>query len=102
MTCGLAWAAGLRGVMAELAGFDRHLSGDVRLDPAARASSSDCCSAGRNTRAAQFLEDGIGGGALAVPLIGMLGGFALSIRGPWWAVLLAPIPGALVAIVLTG
>jgi hypothetical protein len=51
---------------------------------------------------AQFLEHGIGGGALAVPLFGMLGGFARSIRGPRWAVLLAPIPGTRVAIVLTG
>jgi hypothetical protein len=32
-----------------------------------------------------ILEDGVGGGAIGVPLYGMLGGYALSGRGPRWA-----------------
>ena len=32
-----------------------------------------------------ILEDGLGGGAIGVPLYGMLGGYALSGRGPHWA-----------------
>jgi hypothetical protein len=31
-----------------------------------------------------FLEGGIGGGAIGVPVIAMLGGFAISGRGPVW------------------
>jgi hypothetical protein len=34
---------------------------------------------------ATFLSSGIGGGALAVPLIGMAGGYPISGRGPLWA-----------------
>ncbi len=47
---------------------------------------------------ASMFEDGIGGGAIGVPLIGMVGGYALSGRGPVWAriasgvVALAAIP----------
>jgi len=36
-----------------------------------------------------FLEDGIGGGAIGVPVIAMLGGFAISGRGPAWGRALA-------------
>jgi hypothetical protein len=36
-----------------------------------------------------FLEDGIGGGAIGVPVIAMLGGFAISGRGPVWGRALA-------------
>jgi hypothetical protein len=32
-----------------------------------------------------IFEDGLGGGAIGVPLYGMLGGYALSGRGPRWA-----------------
>jgi hypothetical protein len=32
-----------------------------------------------------FLTTGVGGGALAVPLEGMIGGYAISGRGPLWA-----------------
>lgn len=45
-----------------------------------------------------LLEDGVGGGAIAVPLFGMAGGYALSGRGRRWTriacgmVALAPIP----------
>jgi hypothetical protein len=33
----------------------------------------------------ELLTTGLGGGAVAVPLIGMIGGYALSGRGPRWA-----------------
>lgn len=36
-----------------------------------------------------FLEGGIGGGAIGVPVIAMLGGFAISGRGPGWGRALA-------------
>jgi hypothetical protein len=45
-----------------------------------------------------LLEDGVGGGAIAVPLLGMAGGYALSGRGPRTArvaagtVALIPVP----------
>jgi hypothetical protein len=32
-----------------------------------------------------IFEDGVGGGAIGVPLLGMAGGYALSGRGPLWA-----------------
>jgi hypothetical protein len=126
--CGLAWAAGLRGMMAEIAGpnstvdwsltfawlllpgiivgallgWAEHLrrTGGRRswrwlaLSPlvfAAILFSQPGDLAG-------LLEDGVGGGALAVPLFGMAGGYALSGRGPRWTriacgmVALAPIP----------
>ena len=47
---------------------------------------------------AAMLADGIGGGAIGVPLFGMAGGFALSGRGPTWGRVasgvfaLAPVP----------
>jgi hypothetical protein len=47
---------------------------------------------------AALLDAGLGGGALAIPLFGMAGGYALSGRGPRWArillgtVALVPIP----------
>ena len=136
--CGLAWAAGLRGVMAELAGVESTVTwsgtfGWILLPGVAVGLLLGWAEYLRRTGGrrgwrwlalapllfagvlmsdpgdlAQILVDGIGGGALAVPLFGMLGGFALSTRGPRWArvvsraVLLAPIPGALVAIVLAG
>ncbi|NUR24790.1 MAG: hypothetical protein HOV83_02890 [Catenulispora sp.] len=57
---------------------------------------------------AQFLKDGIGGGALAVPLFGLMGGYAWSTRGPLWArvscrvLLAAPVPGGLAVMAVTG
>ena len=36
-----------------------------------------------------IFEDGVGGGAIGVPLYGMLGGYALSGRGPRWTRLLS-------------
>jgi hypothetical protein len=52
---------------------------------------------------AQFLADGIGGGALAVPLFGMAGGYALAGARRRWAriactaIAFLPIPGWLIA-----
>jgi hypothetical protein len=135
--CGLAWAAGLRGAMAALAGPDSTVSwagtfawillpgaavgvllgwaehlrraGGRRgwrrlaLSPLLFAAVLFSDPAGLP----QLLQDGLGGGALAVPLYGMLGGYALSARGPFWArilaraVLLAPVPAAAVLVLVT-
>lgn len=112
--CGLAWAAGLRGLMAQIAdvssvswsgtfgyillpglvigmllGWAEHLrrAGGRRgwrwlaLSPLLFAailfSEGPLGPLG-------ILEDGIGGGALGVPLYAMVGGYALSGRGPRW------------------
>jgi len=132
--CGLAWAAGLRGFMAELAGSDSTvawygtfaqillpgLSTGVLLGWAEHIRrtggrrgwrwlataplaftiavfvSPDVFKAVANGQ--PLLSGGIGGGAIAVPLFGMAGGYALSGRGPLWSrivlgvVAVAPIP----------
>jgi hypothetical protein len=46
-----------------------------------------------------LLTTGIGGGAVALPLIGMLGGYAISGRGPLWARI---VTGAITAASLVG
>jgi hypothetical protein len=46
-----------------------------------------------------LLTTGIGGGAVALPLIGMLGGYAISGRGPIWARI---VTGAITAAGLVG
>jgi hypothetical protein len=134
--CGLAWAAGLRGAMALLAGVESTVSWSgtfgwillpgvavglllgwaehlrrtggrpgwrwLALSPLLFAAVLFSNPAGLS----DFLKDGIGGGALAVPLFGMLGGYALSTRGALWAriisraVILAPIPAGLAVILL--
>lgn len=126
--CGLAWAAGLRGLMAVVAGaastvdwtgtfvwillpgvvtglllgWAEHLrrTGGRRgwrwlaLAPLSFASLfvygiGDL---------SEFFETGLGGGTIAIPLIGMAGGYALSGRGPIWAraasgvIALVPVP----------
>lgn len=112
--CGLAWATGLRGLMAEIAGFDSTVgwggtfagillpgviagallgwaeylrrSGGRRgwrwlaLSPLVLAAVVLTPSG-----VTALLEGGLGGGAIMVPLVGMLGGYALSGRGPVWA-----------------
>ena len=132
--CGLAWAAGLRGFMAELAGSDSTVSWygtfaqillpgliagallgwaeHIRRTGGQRGwrwlaaaplaftiavfVSPDVFRAVVNGQ--PLLSGGIGGGAIAVPLFGMAGGYALSGRGPRWSrivlgvVALAPIP----------
>jgi hypothetical protein len=132
--CGLAWAAGLRGAMAALSGVDsnvtwagtfvwillpgavvgillgwaehiRRTGGRRRwrwlaLSPMLLAAALFSDPAGL----ALLLEEGLGGGALAVPLLGMLGGYALSRRGRLWPRLLArtvffaPIPAGAFAV----
>jgi hypothetical protein len=132
--CGLAWAAGLRGFMAELAGSGsdvgwygtfaqillpgviagallgwaehirrtggrrgwRWLAAAPIVFTAAVFVSPEVFQAVLNGQ--PLLGGGIGGGAIAVPLFGMAGGYALSGRGPLWArillgvVALVPIP----------
>ena len=132
--CGLAWAAGLRGFMAELAGPDSTISwygtfaqillpgliAGVLLGWAEHIRRTGGRRGWRWLAAAPLaftiavfvspdvfravangqppLSGGIGGGAIAVPLFGMAGGYALSGRGPRWSrivlgvVALAPIP----------
>lgn len=111
---GLAWAASLRGYMAELAGPDSHvgwvgtfaliLAPGVVVGAAlgwAEVLRRDGGRRGWRLLALtpllfgilalvppgalqQFVTTGIGGGALAVALTGMLGGYAISRRGPVW------------------
>jgi hypothetical protein len=39
-------------------------------------------------------EDGVGGGAIGVPVVGMIGGYALSGRGPLWGRLICGLVAA--------
>jgi hypothetical protein len=126
--CGLAWAAGLRGFMAQIAGsestvdwagtFGWILVPGVLVGALLGWAEYLRSSGGRRgwrwltlspllfaailfSRPLDMLsifEDGIGGGAIAVPLFAMAGGYALSGRGPRWAriaggvLALSPIP----------
>ena len=119
--CGLAWAAGFRGMMSEIAGEDSDVdwvltfvwlllpgvvvgallawAEHIRRTGGRRRwrwlALSPLVFAGvllsEPTDPAGLLEDGVGGGAIAVPLFGMSGGFALSGRGARWARLLAGV-----------
>jgi hypothetical protein len=133
-TCGLAWAAGLRGFMAEIAGssssvtwygtfaqvllpgvivgallgwaeYIRRTGGRRRWRWLAAAPllftiavfvSPEVIAALLHGQPP--LAGGIGGGAIAIPLFGLAGGYALSGRGPRWArvllgvVAVAPVP----------
>lgn len=112
--CGLAWACALRSFMAEVAGAESGVEwgltfGFILLPGTLIGALLGWAeflrrSGGRPGR--QWLalspllfaailfsdpmdlfgifEDGIGGGAIGVPVIAMLGGFALSGRGPLW------------------
>jgi hypothetical protein len=113
--CGLAWATGLRGFMAQIAGpasqvhwgmtfgwilvpgvligmllgWAEHLRrtggrpGWRWLALAPLLFSSVLLS--RPGDLGGLLDDGVGGGAIGVPIIGMIGGYAMSGRGPVWA-----------------
>jgi hypothetical protein len=113
--CGFAWAAGLRGFMAEVARDDSNVDwsgtfGYILLPGLLTglllgwAEHIRTTGGRRNWRwlalapllfsAILFsegplgflgiFEDGIGGGALGVPLYAMAGGYAISGRGPLW------------------
>ena len=133
--CGLAWAAGLRGFMADLAGYSssvgwygtfaqillpgvivgvllawaehirqtggrrhwRWLAAAPIAFTLAVFVSPEVFEAVINGQ--PLLSGGVGGGAIAVPLFGMAGGYALSGRGPLWSriavgvvAVAAPIP----------
>jgi hypothetical protein len=109
---GLAWSSGMRGFMAQVAGAETQVHWDLTfvwlLLPGALvgallgwaeylrrlggrrgwrwlAASPLLFSAVLFSNGLDFsglLEDGIGGGAIGVPALGMLGGLAISGRGP--------------------
>jgi hypothetical protein len=111
--CGLAWATGLRGWMAEIAGLASSVSwltfGLILLPGVVTGALLGWAEHLRRTGGRPgwrwlalsplaFAAVSFSGGGLAVPLIGMAGGYALSGRGPVWArtasgvVGLIPIP----------
>lgn len=126
--CGLAWAASLRVLMAEFAGpestFDwfgtfegvllpgvvvgallgwaAHLQGRGSPPPRWLVAAPLVFVLATPSVLVSVFVDGLGGGAIAVPLVGMAGGYALAGRGPLWArwaagvVALLPAPGWLV------
>ena len=113
--CGLAWAAALRGFMAQIAATDSSvtwlgtfgwilLPGVITGVLLAWAEHLRRTGGRRRWRwlalaplsfasvllpgladPGSMFEGGIGGGAIGVPLCAMAGGFALSKRGPVWA-----------------
>jgi hypothetical protein len=122
---GLAWAASLRVLMAEFAGpestFDWFGTFEGVLLPGLVVGALLGWAAHLAGQAPRWLVaaplvvvlftpsvlvsvfvDGLGGGAIAVPLFGMAGGYALAGRGPRWArwaagaVALLPVPAWLV------
>jgi hypothetical protein len=117
--CGLAWAAGLRGLMAELAGPQSQVSwygtfvqillpgvltgallGHAKNQKLVLAPLLFAVGLFASPAAfdGQFFAGGVGGGAIALPLFGIAGGYALAGRGPMWTrvlasiVALAPVP----------
>ena len=132
--CGVAWAASLRTLMAEFAGaestFDWFGTYEGILLPGAVvggllgwAAHLQRCGheaprwlvvaplafvLATPTVVVSVFVDGLGGGALAVPVVGIAGGYALAGRGPRWirwvagAVALLPVPGWLVAASIVG
>jgi hypothetical protein len=113
--CGLAWAAGLRGFMAQIVHEDSSVSwsgtfGYVLLPGLVIGSLLGWAEHLRSTGGRRrwrwlalspllfvavlfsegplgvlgVFEDGLGGGAIGVPLYAMAGGYAISGRGPRW------------------
>ena len=131
--CGLAWAAGLRGFMAELAGSGSSVgwygtfaqillpgviaglllgwAEHIRRNGGRRGwrwlavapivftvavfVSPEVFRAVLNGQ--PLFAGGIGGGAIALPLFGMAGGYAISGRGPIWSRILFGVVAALPA-----
>ena len=95
--CGLAWATGLRGLMAEIAGDESSVSwftfGFILLPAVvvgvllgwAEHVRSTGGRRGWRWLALSPLAMAVSPGALGVAVIGMAGGYALSRRGPVWA-----------------
>lgn len=111
--CGLAWAAGLRGFMSEIAGFGSVVSwygtfGEVLAPGVVTGMLLGWAEHLRRTggrrgwrwlacaplaflvvlakpgQIDELLTAGLGGAAIALPLLAMAGGYALSGRGPVW------------------
>lgn len=113
--CGLAWAAGLRGFMAQISNEDSSVSwsgtfGYILLPGLLIGLLLGWAEHLRRTGGRRrwrwlalspllfaavlfgegplgvlgIFEDGLGGGAIGVPLIAMAGGYAISGRGPRW------------------
>ncbi|MDV8149670.1 hypothetical protein [Arthrobacter sp. B10-11] len=134
VVCGIAWAAGFRAYMVELAGPASTFSwrgtfGTLLLPGAIAGGLLGWAEALRRSGGRRgwrwlalapltfavaplflpgavtaLLTQGLGGGAIAVALMGIGGGYALSGRGPLWARLLCGIATAALtaALALTG
>lgn len=127
-TCGIAWAAGFRGYMVELAGPASSVGwwgtfGALLLPGAIAGGLLGWAEELRRTGGRRgwrwlalapltfaiapmlmpgaitiLLTQGLGGGAIAVPLMAIGGGYALSPRGPLWSRLVSGlISAALIA-----
>lgn len=113
--CGLAWACALRSFMTEIVGADSGVTWEGTfawiLAPGVVAGALlgwaehlrrtggrhhwrwlaaaplvfAAVLFSRPLQILDFFEDGIGGGALGIPLLCMAGGYAVSGRGPLWA-----------------
>jgi hypothetical protein len=120
--CGLAWAAGLRGLMSVLAGPQSEVSWygtfvQILLPGVLTGALLGHSAHSKDRRlvlapllfavgafvspaafSGQFFAGGVGGGAIALPLFGIAGGHALAGNGPKWTrtvaglVALAPVP----------
>lgn len=132
--CGLAWAAALRVFMAEVAGpgsrvdwigtfegillpgavaggllgWAEHLRRKGVRKGWLVAAPLAFVLATPSVLVSVFTDGGIGGGAVAIPLFGIAGGYALSGRGPRWArwaagaAALLPLPAWLIGASLVG
>jgi hypothetical protein len=132
--CGLAWAASLRALMAEFArpestfdwfgtfegvllpgvvvgallGWAAHLQARGNSPPRWLVAAPLVFVLATPSVLVSVFVDGLGGGAIAVPLLGMAGGYALAGRRPRWArwaagaVALLALPGWLVTASFVG
>ena len=105
---GILLPAMLVGAALAWAEYVRRLDGQwrVALDRARAAVVRSHAGAGPGRLRETLLRTGLGSGAIAVALIGMLGGYAISGRGPRWARILsratiAALPVALIVAALT-